>query len=1299
MLGIDLNCSQHVHRDGVVAVDDIRSDSAMITDTYADSDVCFDTQATTVTNRSLNVPHVSLNALHGLKLLFKATLDGRHCKILMDTGAAQSHADLSWIEDNGFLQKICDPYHVLTANNQQVQINTEVQGTLRIKNFESRVSLKPLPNMLQGVQVILGSDWLHNNRVQINMGTYTCTVTQGDKQYMLKPITDKPTGPAPYSIQSCSATAFAKLKNDAQFLSAKQAKRALKTGCKAWLCVVQPQLQHKDAFALSLAGASEHQKLDLSKIDKLKREFQDVFATLERAPIQCDVDHTIRNPGAMPTYRKAYRMTPLELKECQSQITDLLAKGFIEPSTSPYGAPVLFVQKKDGTLRMCVDYRQLNKQTIKDRYPLPRIDDLLDQLGKCTVFSSLDLQSGYHQIKITEEDVPKTAFTTPFGHYQYKVLCFGLTNAPATFQRVMNRIFAPYLGKFVLVYLDDILVMSRTPEEHVEHLRVVLETLRKHKLYAKLSKCEFGKSELKFLGHVVGHGCVKVDPDKIKVLAEWPLPRSRKQLRGFLGLANYFRKFVRHFSTIAAPLTALTSENVQYTWHNWRTHELEAFNKLKQVLTNPPVLALPDMDKPFTIISDASDYGCGAVLLQDDKAVAFSSKKFDAAEMNYSATDKELLGLIRALQEWRCYVEGSDINLVTDHHPLTALKTQPSLSRRQARWVEFLERYNYNIIYTRGVDNIADPLSRHPDHAQVLPCPAVSVLTRAQRHAAATKHTPGGGENSSTAMDIDDTMPSSQAVPNQAPSYVQASTAMDDSSASPATSNTLQRPTGEAKVRSNKHESLLDALRHGYAEDSNFCNPDYVSSCEQDIDGIWWYQHKILVPNNKALRTRIMREHHDAPAAGHRGIAKTIELVERQYWWPTLRNDVKQYVQTCDSCQRTKASNQAQPGLLQPLPIPGARWASVTMDMVTKLPTTPRGYDSILVFVDRLTKYAHFIPTTENLSAKGFARLFVQHIVANHGMPIDIVSDRGALFVNTFWSAVCKIMGMKHYTSTAYHPQTDGQTERMNRVLEDVLRHYVAPNHCDWDLWLPLAQFAVNNSHQDAIGTTPYYINHGGHPRMPGAVAMNDHVPEASAFSKHITQCIERAKQQMAKAQERMRAYANQSRREVSYEPGDHVMLRSKNLRLKAKGSKKLMPKWLGPFEVIRMVGKAAVELRLPDSGSWSLVHPTFHVSLVKPYHARPGGVPDYCPPALELQKGMPVYEVESILDHRTKPVYEGKGKQRKRIPDKYVVSRYLVRWKGWPPEHDTWEPVSNLSGCQDLLLAYHNDNGITSEV
>jgi hypothetical protein len=427
-----------------------------------------------------------------------------------------------------------------------------------------------------------------------------------------------------------------------------------------------------------------------------------------------------------------YRLSRKEMEEVERQVAELLRKGLIQPSSSPYGAPILFVAKKDGTLRMCIDYRALNKITINNKYPLPRIDDLIDCLQGAKVFSSLDLQSGYHQIRITPEDVPKTAFNTPLGHYEFKVLSFGLTNAPASFQSIMNDIFRPHLRKCCLVYLDDILVLGKDAESHAQHLDAVLSVLEQHQFYAKMSKCTFEKHELAFLGFIVSSEGIKVDPKKTDVVARWPVPLSINHLRSFLGLSNYFRKFVQGYSTLVAPLTELTKEDKPWAW---TPACQQAFDGVKAALTNPPVLAMPRYDQPFEVICDASGVGIGAVLLQEGRPVAFESRKLSPAEQNYHTTERELLAVVHAMRTWRCYLEGVPkdmLTVVTDHNPLTYFATQPTLSRRQARWSKELSMFTFRWEYRPGRVNVADPLSRHPEFAAPMRLALSAIVTRSR---------------------------------------------------------------------------------------------------------------------------------------------------------------------------------------------------------------------------------------------------------------------------------------------------------------------------------------------------------------------------------------------------------------------------------------------------------------------------------------------------------------------------------------------------------------------------------------
>ncbi|KAI3707163.1 hypothetical protein L6452_25432 [Arctium lappa] len=442
------------------------------------------------------------------------------------------------------------------------------------------------------------------------------------------------------------------------------------------------------------------------------REFPEVFPDdLTSLPPERQVEFQIDLvPGAAPIARAPYRLAPSEMKELMSQLQELLDKGFIRPSTSPWGAPVLFVKKKDGTMRMCIDYRELNKVTIKNRYPLPRIDDLFDQLQGACYFSKIDLRSGYHQLKVREEDIPKTAFRTRYGHYEFLVMPFGMTNAPATFMDLMNRVCKPYLDKFVIVFIDDILIYSRTEKEHEQHLRAVLSLLKREKLYAKFSKCEFWLREVQFLGHVVTQEGIKVDPTKVDAIKRWEPPRTPSEVRSFLGLAGYYRRFIQDFSRIATPLTSLTNKGVKF---ECKPAQEEAFEVLKEKLSTAPILTLPEGTEGFVVYSDASKLGLGCVLMQQGKVIAYASRQLKDHEKRYPTHDLELAAVVFALKIWRHYLYGVKCQIYTDHKSLKYLFDQKELNMRQQRWMELLKDYDCEILYHPGKANVvADALSR-----------------------------------------------------------------------------------------------------------------------------------------------------------------------------------------------------------------------------------------------------------------------------------------------------------------------------------------------------------------------------------------------------------------------------------------------------------------------------------------------------------------------------------------------------------------------------------------------------------
>ncbi|GJW61775.1 putative reverse transcriptase domain-containing protein [Tanacetum coccineum] len=415
-------------------------------------------------------------------------------------------------------------------------------------------------------------------------------------------------------------------------------------------------------------------------------------------------------PGAALVARAPYRLAPYEIKELSEQLKELSDKGFIRPSSSPWGAPVLFVKKKDGSFRMCIDYRELNKLTVKNRYPLPRIDDLFDQLQGSSVYSKIDLRSGYHQLRVREEDIPKTAFRTRYDHYEFQVMPFGLTNAPAVFMDLMNRVCKPYLDKFVIVFIDDILIYSKNKQEHEEHLKLILELLKKEELYAKFSKCEFWIPKVQFLGHVIDSQGIHVDPAKIESIKDWASPKSPTEIRQFLGLAGYYRRFIEGFSKIAKPMTKLTQKKVKFEWGD---KQETAFQLLKQKLCSAPILALPEGSEDFIVYCDASIKGLGAVLMQREKVIAYASRQLKIHEKNYTTHDLELGAVVFSLKLWRHYLYGTKCMVFMDHKSLQHILNQKELNMRQHRWLELLSDYDCEIRYHLGKENVvADALSR-----------------------------------------------------------------------------------------------------------------------------------------------------------------------------------------------------------------------------------------------------------------------------------------------------------------------------------------------------------------------------------------------------------------------------------------------------------------------------------------------------------------------------------------------------------------------------------------------------------
>ena len=770
-------------------------------------------------------------------------------------------------------------------------------------------------------------------------------------------------------------------------------------------------------------------------------------------PPKWEVEFAIKTePAAAPPNRPPYRLSPKEHEELQAQIKDLLAQGHIRPSQSPYGAPILFVPKKDGRWRMCIDYRALNKQTIKDRYPLPRIDDLLDRLGKAKYFSTIDLASGYHQIAMKEDDIPKTAFRTHRGHFEFVVMPFGVSNAPATFQRLMNKVFAKELDAFILVYLDDILVFSRTKEEHLEHIRTALGRLRDAKIYARLHKCEFYKDKVEYLSFDVSARGVQPSFDKVRAVVEWPKPSSVKDVRSFLGLAGFYRRFIKNFSLKAKPLTELTRDDAVWRWEE--SQEL-AFKTLKRSLVTAPVLHMPNFDLPFVLTTDASAVSVGGILEQDFgsglQPVAYESKKLSPTEMRYSAYERELLGIVWAIGKWRHYFEGRKLIVQTDHSSLRHLPNQPSVNRRIWKWVSILQGYDIEIRHIPGKVNPADTLTRQAwagdahevAHVKDIDRELVDMIRIAE-----------------TASDEDIQRKLHELYSNEgdqekmqhAQKSILSKISEDEGSAVLSVAQSRVRIEEDFKWRlvqgiradedySEIWEKLQDPAQMNEVSErgQKYTMKRGVLKTHEERQSSTYEYWRTVVPNDEDIKQTILRELHCVPYSRHPGFARTLEVVKTSFYWKQMSQDVRAFVIDCPVCQTEKSSHLRPAGRLMPLALPTRKWEHVAIDFVTGMPEDS-GMNAIMTVVDKATKMCHFILCSEAVAAKGTAQLYWNNMGKLHGIPAVIISDRDSRFTSRFWRELWRILGTDLRMGSGFHLESSGQVERFNELLKQTLR-------------------------------------------------------------------------------------------------------------------------------------------------------------------------------------------------------------------------------------------------------------------
>lgn len=928
------------------------------------------------------------------------------------------------------------------------------------------------------------------------------------------------------------------------------------------------------------------------------------------------VQHRINTGQAVPI-KQAPRRLPIGKRETEkAEVEKLLDRGLIEPSISAWSSPTVLVNKKDGSTRLCIDYRKLNDVTVKDAYPLPRVDECLDALSGSKWFSCMDLNSGFYQIGMAPEDRDKTAFATSFGLYQFLVTPFGLVNAPPTFERLMSDVLRGLQWEECLLYMDDIIVPAATFEEHLQRLEHVFQRLLVANLKLKPSKCIFFQKQVGFLGHVVSEQGIHTDPEKIKAVQEWPQPKNVKHMRSFLGLCSYYRRFVEGFAKIARPLHKICEKGVKF---HWTLECQQAFDNLKRALVTPPILAYPNPGAPFILDTDASDKAVGAVLSQEqdskERVIAYMSNTMNKHEQSYCITRKELLAVVTALKKFHCYLYGQEITLRTDNAAVSWMKNLKNPTGQTARWLQVLGTYNLNVVHRPGrVHGNADALSRAP-------CKSCSNQENLNR--------------------VDDNDEAETCSDNETNKY-------DSGHALIATSENINviravtRDKSETQEVHSKNQFLLHgwdafSLRQEQMSDPDIgvmllaveekIRPEWsnISSGTFALKTLWrhwdrleldngvlyrrWYTDdkdsnlQLVVPSK--LKTDVIKNHHDIPSAGHLGHEKTLEKIKQNYYWSGMKQHVAKYCNQCDRCAARKPCQKTNRAPLGQYHV-GEPMERVAIDILGPLPLTEKGNKYILVISDCFTRWpeALAIPDQEAVTV---AKALVNDVICRFGTPLQIHSDQGSNFESNVFKELCELLQIDKTRTTSKRPQSNGMVERFNRTLTAMLTAYCEKNQRCWDEYLPQVMMAYRASKHASTGKTPNKMMLGREVTLPmQAVTSRPHSEGWEDVDDYIEKLQEKLKLTHELARRSIRQQACYQKR--------HYDLRAKKRSLAAGQAvwlhdptrkvgvcHKLTCPWKGPFLITKKVDDTTYLVKKKVS----LPAKAFHIDRLRAYQGQ----------------------------------------------------------------------------------------------
>ena len=787
---------------------------------------------------------------------------------------------------------------------------------------------------------------------------------------------------------------------------------------------------------LNKTDLQEDQK---EKIKQLIRTFPGVFS--DQPGRTTKLQHQIKLlPGSQPYNSPPFRYAPARRQVIEDNLKEMTDQGIISPSQSPWAAPVILAPKKDGSLRFCIDYRKLNTMTVRDAYPIPRIDDTLDSLQEAKFVSTLDLRSGYWQVEMDKNSRDKTAFVTHKGLFQFNVMPFGLTNAPATFQRLMDIVLAGLKWQCCLVYIDDVVIYSPTFEQHLVDLKNVFEALKTANLTLKASKCQFCRPEMRYLGHIITQQGIKPDPDLIKSVTHFPQPKKIKDVQSFLGLTGYYRKFIRNYAKIAEPLLKQLRDSQRTNHHlQWTPECTHAFETLKKKLTNAPIMNTPNFEHPFILELDACEYGLGAVLAQEydggKHVIAYGSRTLSTAERKYGATEREALAIVWATKHFRPYLEGNRIFIRSDCKALEWMRNAKDVTGRLARWAMKLAAFQIEEIkYRPGNANAnADSLSRNPLPNEIFYTSELSTIETAINL----------WENTN----ILDNIRTEQNT---------------DTKLLPIIQCLQTKPPNDPNEKRNPY-ALINGLLYKIKNSSRQYNQRVLGN-----------KHLLVIP--KSMQRNLLQWAHDHPTAGHSGQQKTLFRLTTRVFWESMRKDVYNYVMTCDACQQFKYNNAPSASPMQTHSVTEP-WHTIGIDIMGPFPTTSRNKRFLLVIVDYFTRWIEIFPISTTTSM-AISELLTDQVFTRYGLPKYILSDNGPQFISNLFQDFCKTLKIQQKLTANYHPQSN-MTERVNRSLKPLIAIYAQRQPQSWDREIQKLAFAIRTSINDTTGETPAFLMFG----------------------------------------------------------------------------------------------------------------------------------------------------------------------------------------------------------------------------